>query len=248
MTIGIILAAGKGTRLACTDKNKTSLELHGKPLVQYGVELYQKTVDHTIIVVGAFAESVKDAVHGENIDFAEQTEQHGTGHAAQVAVKKIQELGLTPSTVFLGYGDHMTLYTPEVLNELAQKQRQAGAAIGLITAIHEDPNSIAWGRVLRDEHGFVTEIVEQKDATDEQKLVTEVNAGFYVFEYDFLSKAVFAIEPSAVTGEYYLTDLIAAAKDENRKIVAHSIPFSQVGSGINTREQLEAAEELLKQE
>lgn len=238
MTIGIILAAGKGTRIQSTDRNKTSLEVGGKPLVTYGVEVLAKTMDKTVVVVGAFSESVKAALVGFEVIFAEQTEQKGTGHAVQVAMQKISESNLQPVTVCVGYGDHMMFYTPELVNQLLDLHKNSHSAITMLSTHHDSPSELAWGRVIRGSDGSVEKIVEQKDATEDELAITELNAGFYCFDADFLAAEVKKLQPNAITQELYLTDLIGAATEKGLRISALAVPFEFVGMGINTKDQL----------
>jgi bifunctional UDP-N-acetylglucosamine pyrophosphorylase/glucosamine-1-phosphate N-acetyltransferase len=245
MTVGIILAAGRGSRLNSVDRNKTSLALAGKPIVAYGAELFAQTVDKTLVVVGAFAESVQSALLPYQVTYAQQTEQKGTGHAARVAVDAIAAQGWQPETICLGYGDHMMFYTPEIVRDLLAQHQSNQAAITLVTTIHPDPNSLAWGRIKRDQNGKVLGIVEQKDATPEELSINELNAGFYCFDYAFAQTALQQILPSPVTGEYYLTDLIALAQQQGKTIHTVQVPYEFVGSGINTADQLQTTEAIL---
>lgn len=247
MITGIILAAGEGSRLKLPDRNKTTLDIENKPLVQYGVELFQSLVQQTIIVVGAYADTVKASVQGENILFTEQLERKGTGHATQVAVEAIEASGQTPTEVLVGYGDHMMFYTPEILQQLLDLHREKQAAVSMIAAEHHDPNSLAWGRIVRDHQGYVAAIVEQKDATPQQRQITELNAGLYCFDYAFLQKNIRNLVPSAVSGELYVTDLIEIARTQGLPVCALTVPFEYVGIGINTTEHLEQAKALLAQ-
>lgn len=242
MNLGIILAAGKGTRLQSTDRNKTTLEVGGKPLIQYGVDLFARTVDKTIIVVGAFSDSVINTVTDKHVFFAHQTEQKGTGHAAKVAIDKIIEVGLHPDHVLLGYGDHMMYYQPEMVEQILTEHQKHNAAITLVTTHHENPMELAWGRIVKNTLGYVDKIVEQKDANETELKITELNAGFYCFGFDFMSEELKHLQASPVTAEYYLTDLIEAANKRGLNVVALSLPFSQVGTGVNTPQQLEATQ------
>jgi UDP-N-acetylglucosamine pyrophosphorylase len=245
MKIGIILAAGKGSRLKVSERNKTALELEGKSLVQYGVELFQATVDQTIVVVGAYADSVQASLKGYPVHFAKQTKRLGTGHALKVALAYIQKNKLAPTQVFVGYGDHMMFYTPEVVKEMEQLHAQKKAAVTLVTVIHDNPDYLAWGRVIRNAAGLVEAIIEQKDATPEQRKITEQNAGFYCFDFEFILRNIKKLRKSVVTGEFYITDLIEFAVKEGQPVVAYQVPFELVGTGINTPEQLVHSAEML---
>lgn len=244
MVIGIILAAGEGKRLAVPDANKTSIKFRDKPLVAYGVELFKQCSEYTYIVVGAYKESIIDLFRGESqIRYAEQQQRLGTGHALVTALKQIQEDGLKPELILVGYGDHMMFYTQAVVEQLIEKHRASRAAISLITTQCEDPDSLAWGRIVRDENGHLIDIVEQKDANEEQRKIKECNAGFYCFDFEFAINTMSDIKKSSVTGEYYINDFVYLSIKKNRNISTLEIPFEKVGIGVNTKDQLRAAEQ-----
>jgi bifunctional UDP-N-acetylglucosamine pyrophosphorylase / glucosamine-1-phosphate N-acetyltransferase len=241
--IGIILAAGKGTRFKSDGTNKTASLFRNKPLIQFGLDLYTTICSNTIVVIGAYADSVMSAVsRKDNLIFASQRKRLGTGHALMVAVKEIEKNNLHPRLVLLGYGDHMMHYTKEIVSEMLEVHTDSQTVISLITTNVSDPSSLAWGRIIRNEKGYVTGIVEEKDATPEEKQITELNAGFYCFDYAFLQKNGKKIKKSPVTGEYYITDLIGIAVGSGKNVKALSVPFENVGLGINTRDDLEKSQ------
>jgi bifunctional UDP-N-acetylglucosamine pyrophosphorylase/glucosamine-1-phosphate N-acetyltransferase len=247
MNIGIILAAGQGKRLNCQDKNKTSLEFMGKPLVEYGANLFARTLDKTIVVTGAFADSVAAALTGyRGIVYVNQTERLGTGHAVKVAVDQITALGLKPDKVLVGYGDHMMFYKPATVSALMSDLNAHHCVISLISTDLDDPDTYAWGRIIRDPQGKVSRIVEQKDANLEERKIRESNAGFYCFDYNFLKTYINTLAKSPVSGEYYITDLIEIAVIKNLGVWATKVPFDHVGIGINTVEQLEQSKQLFQ--
>lgn len=244
MIIGVILAAGKGSRMKLKDTNKTSVHFNGKPLIQYGIDVFRQTTDETVIVVGAHAQSVKDAIISHpHLSFAEQKRRLGTGHAVKVAIDAIKKYPQEPEIILVGYGDHMMFYTPEIINKLIAQHKKHKAAVTLITTEYNDPNSLAWGRIIRKNSHEITRIVEQKDATVQEQAVTEVNPGFYCFDYQFLKKHLGQIRKSKITNEYYLTDFIEIAA-RNLKVAALKVPFKYVGIGINTTQQLHQSENL----
>lgn len=245
MKIGVILAGGKGVRLNCQIKNKTALKIKGKPLIQYGVDLFKNSADKIIVVVGAYAKSVKNAISDKDIYFVTQGKPLGTGHAAKVAVDYILQNSLNPDQVFVGYGDHMMFYTPLILKEMSNSHLQKKAAITLISTIYDNPNSLAWGRIIRDNHNHILAIIEQKEATVKQRQIKEVNAGFYCFNFDFLAKEIYQLKRTPLTHEYYLTDLIDIACQQKKKVVAYQVPFKFVGPGVNTKEQLELTRQMI---
>lgn len=237
---GIILAAGKGTRFKAKGHNKTAALFQNKPLVHYGAALLESVADKIFVVVGAHAESVKDALRSfPNITFVAQKKRLGTGHATVVALKAIEASGHMPEYVLLGYGDHMMFYTPQIVKNMLEISRTKGAAVTLITALFDDPTGL--GRIKRNNEGKITGIIEQKDATEEEKQIQEINAGFYCFRYDFLKKFYKKMKKSPITGEYYLTDLIHLAVEHNETVEALIVPYHNVGIGINSQEELETS-------
>lgn len=242
-TAAVILAGGRGTRLNSTEVNKVTLPFNGRPMIDYGVDLMQQLASQIVIVVGAFEDSVR-AVLKEypDVRFAKQDEQLGTGHAAQIGFKELSEN--PPKQVLIGYGDHLMFYEPARVQSMVDRHIQEGAAISFVTTIYENPDELAWGRVERDASGTVVDIVEHKDATETQRAITELNAGLYCFDYGFLTEFLPQIHASAVTGEYYLTDLITLACARQRKVIAVAFPFSEVGIGINSPTELENSQEL----
>ena len=247
MNIGIVLAGGKGKRFKTTLFNKTSVEFGGKPLVKYGTDLFSQVADKTIVIVGLQSESVIEALKGDSkIYFALQKVRLGTGHAVKIAVEKIKEKGWKPEKVWVGYGDHMMFYTPEIIVQLSYELDEKDKVISLLTCDYENPDSLAWGRIIRDKSGNVSGIVEQKDANQEERKIKELNAGLYCFRYNFIVEGLKRIKKSPVSGEYYLTDLIKIAKDMGYKVVPVNVSFDYIGIGINTHEELKTSLNLFR--
>ncbi|MBI1863334.1 NTP transferase domain-containing protein [Candidatus Microgenomates bacterium] len=242
-TAAIILAAGRGTRLNSQTINKVALPFNGKPIIEYAVEAMEPVASHVVVVVGAFADSVKEALKNHPaVIYAEQTEQLGTGHAAKVGLEPLKPF--TPTTVLVGYGDHMMFYTPETIQKLIDLHTNKKATISMITVRHEEPNKLAWGRIVRDEHDTIVKSVEQKDANDDELMIEELNAGFYAFDYQYLSETIDLVPRSEVSGEYYLNALISMAAADGRTLAGLVVPFEEVGIGINRAEELEASQKL----
>lgn len=244
MLIAIILAAGKGTRIKATDRNKVTLPFLNKPLITYAVELFQGIVDRTIVVIGAFHESVREALHTFDVEYAYQKDQLGTGHAVDAGMKRAEELGISPTLVFVCYGDHSMFYKKETVVRFIADHQAKRTPLSILTTDHENPNALAWGRIIRGSSGKVMGIVEHKDATEEQKSITEVNPGFYLFDAAFLRDVLKKVHPSPVSGEYYITDVIQIAAHEGKPINAMKVPFSEVGIGINKKEELEESQKI----
>ncbi len=247
MIIGIILAAGEGSRMKVSGASKTSILFAGKPLVQYGVELYQQCADKIYIVVGAHKESVTSLFPvSDNIHYVEQLERKGTGHALMCALDQIAKDELHPQLVLLGYGDHMMYYTPEIVNDLINLHKKNNSAVSLISTIYDEPDFLAWGRIIRDTNGEVINIIEQNDATKEERLIKESNAGFYCIDYQFAIKSVETVKAVKKTSEYYVNDFTYLALKSKLHVSVLQIPFAQVGIGINTYDQFDQSSDLFK--
>lgn len=197
----IILAAGKGTRM----KSKVNKMLHpvmGQPMVNYSVEVAtQAGAEEIISILGVDAEMVQDYL-GDRSQFAYQEEQLGTAHAVMQAADLLE--GKEGTTLVI-CGD-TPLISNETIENLYNYHEQEGAKATILTAIADDPFS--YGRVLRSEEGTVTKIVEQKDATEEEKQVREINTGTYCFDNKALFEALKQVDNDNAQDEYYLPDVI----------------------------------------
>jgi len=161
-----------------------------------------------------------------------QRRQLGTGHATSVAVSQIEKTAMKPEYVILGYGDHMMFYTKEIVNDMISTCSNKQAAITLISSIFKNPGSL--GRIY-------------KDASDKEKGIKEINAGFYCFRYDFLKNNYKKLKKSPITGEYYVTDLIAIAIAQKLPVETTIAPYKYVGIGINSQEELTTSAQLYSQ-
>lgn len=241
MIVAILLAAGRGTRLKSTDRNKVTLPFLNKPMIVYGVELMLSVSEKVVVVVGAFAKSVEEVLKDYDVVYAVQKEQMGTAHAVKIGLEKIQEF--SPSLVLVGYGDHTMFYRKETIENLIDVHKKENAAISIVTTL-ADGNSLAWGRVIRDSNGRVVDNVEHKDATDEQKKIRELNAGFYCFDYLFLKDHIDLVPQSPVSHEYYINSLIKIAVDRGKKVSTLVVPFDSVGIGINRPDELAESQKI----
>lgn len=239
-TIGVVLAGGKGKRFQAVGYNKTAQMFVDKPLVAYGVELYREMADRIVVVVGDQAQSVKSAlVKYPEVVFAMQRRRLGTGNALKTAITEIERKKLEPEVLMLGYGDHMMRYSLPTALELVRRLGEPNVAIAMVVTEYAEPTKLAWGRVLKSGDGSISGIVEQKDANNEQLLITHLNAGFYAFKYNLVKEWVKKLKKSPASGEYYATDLIEIAIAKGYKVAGVDVPFSEVGFGGNTREELQ---------
>ena len=233
----VVLAAGKGTRMRSA-KAKVLHELLGRPLVAYPIGLARELgASPVVAVLGHQLETVEDALAARfgagAVAVVEQAEQKGTGHAVRLAMSALRGF---EGVVLVLYGD-VPLLRRETLEELVGTARRYGC-LAIVTATPDD--AAGYGRVVRDSRGHVTGIVEEKDATPEERALTEVNAGIYAAPAAFLREACAGLAAKNAQGEYYLTDVVAAA--------ARSLGVSTVEAdagdvaGINDRAQLAEAE------
>jgi bifunctional UDP-N-acetylglucosamine pyrophosphorylase / glucosamine-1-phosphate N-acetyltransferase len=249
----IVLAAGKGTRMRST-LPKVLHQVAGLPLLEHVLNavdsipsaaafapLVSTTTTHRpVVVLGHEAEQVEDQF-GTRCRYALQEEQLGTGHAVLAAENVVEELDPIPQTILVCYGD-TPLISGQVLARVLFEHLTNQAALTFLTANTEQPSD--FGRVLRDTHGDVREIVEMKRATEEHSRINEVNSGVYCFDQSWLWPALHAL-PRNASGEYYLTDLVAVASSQGCKIATVSGSFDET-IGINDRVQLASAESILR--
>ncbi len=239
----IILAGGRGTRLNSTSVNKVALPFNGRPMIHYAVALTHAVAARTVVVVGAYAQSVKQVLADfPDITYVFQQEQLGTGHATQVGMEGFGSD--VPKHVLVGYGDHMMFYQASRIEAMIEAHERAGAVVTFATTDHENPDELAWGRILRDSDGRVTGIVEQKDANDQQRTITEINPGLYCFTHPFLREYLPRLEKSPATGEYYLTQLIQDAFAARLLVQVIPFPFEEVGIGVNAPDELRSSQQM----
>ncbi|MFW6031760.1 MAG: NTP transferase domain-containing protein [Phycisphaeraceae bacterium] len=239
----ILLAAGKGTRMG-SDLPKVLHEVAGRSMIYWVVRACQSAgVGRCIVVVGYRGELVREALAGmENVEFVEQAEQLGTGHAARMAEPLFEHV--EPRDVFVLAGDG-PLIRPETLTKLLEVHRGKDAAATMATAVLDDPSG--YGRVVRDEHGDFSEIVEQKDASEEQLAIREVNPSYYCFRSDRLFESLGQVDNDNRQGEYYLTDVPGLLQSRGYTVaVVDAVPPEDVLS-VNTPQQLAAVDEVLRE-
>lgn len=241
----IILAAGKGKRMQVASANKVTLHLAARPMILHIVNFMKRlAIDTIAVVVGYQKETVMEALKDHRILFVEQKELLGTGHAVQVALEVLPK---DITDVIVVYGDDAVLYADKnvmTVQRLFEVHRQTQDAMTFLTIEQENP--FALGRIVRDEKGKILAIVEEKDATDEQRKITEINPGCFVFSVAFLRKYLPMVEKSPVTGEYYLTSLIDLAIQHGERVDTlrgGKMPWR----GVNTKEELKEAERLYAQ-
>lgn len=234
----VILAAGQGKRMVSTLPKALHL-VGGQPMITYAVELGRRCgdVDPTF-VVGLRAECVRKAI-GNVASLVVQEEPLGTGHALLQADNSLRG----KADLVLVWPADMPLLKEATLAGVVCKQRENSGPLSIVTVVADDARG--FGRVIRDDRGHVCAVVEHAHLTEPQQIISELNAGVYCFDADWLWDELPAILPAA-SGEYYLTDLIATASGQGHTIGAIIMKDETEAIGINTRVHLAQAEEALR--
>lgn len=235
----VVLAAGQGTRM----KSKLYKVLHpvcGKPMVQHVVDtLEAMQVKDKIVVVGHGAELVQQTL-GDRVSYALQAQQLGTGHAVQQAAPLLEN---KEGTTLILYGD-VPLLSQETLTAFLQFHLEQKSAATVLTATLSNPTG--YGRIIRDDSGEVLRIVEQKDATPEERAITEINTGIYCFDNLKLLEALSQLRNNNAQGEYYVTDCVGILREAGEKISAYVSLDPDETMGVNDRVQLSQAEAYMR--
>ncbi|PRS03472.1 bifunctional UDP-N-acetylglucosamine diphosphorylase/glucosamine-1-phosphate N-acetyltransferase GlmU [Bacillus atrophaeus] len=236
----VVLAAGQGTRM----KSKLYKVLHpvcGKPMVEHVVdEALKLSLAKLVTIVGHGAEDVKKQL-GEKSEYALQAEQLGTAHAVKQAKPFLTgEKGVT----IVICGD-TPLLTAETMEAMLKEHKEKDAKATILTAVADDP--AGYGRIIRSESGAVQKIVEHKDASDQERLVKEINTGTYCFDNEALFRVIEQVSNDNVQGEYYLPDVIEILKNEGETVAAYQTGNFQETLGVNDRVALSQAELFMKQ-
>lgn len=233
----IVLAAGMGTRMK-SDIPKVIHKVCGKPLCGWVIDAARAAgADSCAAVIGHCAELVRAELDGK-CGFAVQSERLGTGHAVMQAAEYIKD----GCTVILN-GD-TPLVTAETIKAAVEYHTRQGNSATVITAIL--PDATGYGRIIKDEAGNVLRITEQKDATEEEKKIREVNSGMYVFDSASLSEALKQLTPNNAQGEYYLTDTLEIIRNSGKKIGSFAVSDNDEIRGVNDRVQLAEAQAIMQ--
>ncbi len=229
----IILAAGKSTRMK-SQRVKVLHEICGRPMLAYVLDAARQAgAQRIIVVVGHDRESVmREFSDQSDIVWVHQQEQKGTGHAVQVCREALKDF---TGDVFILAGDG-PLIRAETLSRIVDEHRRKQAAMTLATSVIDNP--AGYGRIVRDATGEILAIVEEKDASSDQRAIHEVNPSYYLFEATALFGALEKIRPNNQKGEYYLTDTLAILRGEGRAVTAlAAVPAEDILS-INSRLEL----------
>ncbi|WP_190021604.1 bifunctional UDP-N-acetylglucosamine diphosphorylase/glucosamine-1-phosphate N-acetyltransferase GlmU [Streptomyces hiroshimensis] len=243
----VVLAAGEGTRM----KSATPKVLHaicGRSLVGHVVAASRELdPEHLVVIVGHAREQV--SAHLAQIDpevrTAVQYEQNGTGHAVRMGLEELSNNGITlDGTVVVVCGD-TPLLTGATLKALSDTHAADGNAVTVLSA--EVPDATGYGRIVRDDSGAVTAIVEHKDATEEQRAIREINSGVFAFDAQLLTDALGKVRTDNSQGEEYLTDVLGILREAGHRVGAAVGGDHREILGINNRVQLAEARKLLNE-
>ncbi len=242
----VVLAAGEGTRMLSSTP-KPLHRLCGKPMVMWVLDaLSGLELSRVVVVVGHGSTRMTKALaeaRSQRVEVVEQPVQLGTGDALSVALTAFNDDDGEGDDVLVLPGD-TPLLLPATLVQLVESHRSSGAAATLLTARLEDPTG--YGRVVRSRDGRVAGIVEDADATAEEREVNEVGTSIYVFRRSVLAPALRRLSPDNAQGEYYLTDVVAVLHDAGYPVTSLVVPDPVEASGVNDRAQLAAAEAVLR--
>ncbi len=236
----VVLAAGLGKRMN-SDLPKVLHPALGRPLLHHVLDQLDPLKPRlTVVVVGHHATLVKDSLRGRTISFAEQVPQLGTGHAVQMAWSALES---GPGTLLVLAGD-MPLIRTATLRRLLERHAREGNAVTFLSGTLEEPTG--YGRVIRDARDEFVRIVEERDATPEERAVGEVNSGIYCFCRAPLQEALGFLRADNRQQEYYLTDTLSLIKDCGGRIGVERASDSRELFGVNSPEQLAMVEEVLR--
>ncbi len=239
--VGVILAAGLGKRMN-SSRPKVLHKIYDVPMLQYVLDrLNELNPQKVIVVVGKHFKEIRDAVrYGDSISFIQQKEPKGTGDAL---LKTKQALKGFRGTVLVINGD-TPLIRRETLKRFLSLHKQKMNVISVLSFTAQDPSF--YGRVMRDPYKRATSIIEDRDATDKQKGIKEVNSGIYAIESEAIP-ILKEIRLNESKGEYYLTDVVSIARDKGIKVDAFCIGFEDELMGVNTQGEMEKVRQIMRE-
>jgi len=242
-TAAVILAAGKGTRMPAAEIPKVMHEVAGRPMIAHVVDAVRPVCGNGIyLVVGYKADRVVEALEGSGVEFVYQREQLGTGHAVMQCENALAGFS---GTVIVLNGDVPCLRT-QTIREFVSYHHRERASATVLTALVSDP--LGYGRIVREPDRSLSAIVEEKDASPEERAIAEINSGLFCFEKDRLFEALASTDRGNAQGEYYLTDVIAVLKERGERVRAYPAPDPWEVAGVNTAAELEAVRRYLERQ
>ena len=219
----VVLAAGKGTRMK-SDIPKVLHKILNKPLLGYVLDNVKNITDEAFVIVGHKAQAVTDYIK-DNYPRAKtvlQTPQLGTGHAVSMVCPYLENYS---GLILILCGD-TPLITEETLKKFIEYHNSLNSDLTVMSAIFDNPAN--YGRIIRENDNSLKCIVEEKDATDEEKAVKEINAGIYCLNWDKIKPAFSQLKSNNAQGEYYLTDIISWGKSQELNVNAFTLPITEL--------------------
>lgn len=237
--VAVVLAAGKSTRMK-SNKSKLVHKIYGKEVVKRVVETTRKTgIKDVIAVVGYKKEQVQQVL-GDSVKYAYQDEMLGTAHAVLQAEEYLKER----KGKVLVLNGNVPIIRPETIKKLIEKSIKNKEYATVLTAIYNNPTG--YERIIRNDVGNIKEIVEEKEASEEQKMLKEINSGIYCFDIEELLKALKEIKPKNAQGELYLTDVFKIMNEKGLKTGAVIVEDNTEILGVNDKMQLALLTKVLK--
>ncbi|MBI1795729.1 MAG: NTP transferase domain-containing protein [Candidatus Eisenbacteria bacterium] len=238
-TTALVLAAGQGKRMH-SDLAKVLHPMAGRPLLAHVLAALDGLgVGRVLVVIGHQRDRVRAAFAGAEVEWVVQAEQRGTGHAVLVAGPALEDFD---GTLLVVCGD-TPLLRATTLHALLEHHRASGAAVTVLST--RVPDASGYGRIVRTPDGEgIAAIVEERDATPEQKRTNEINSGIYAFEYPVLEAVLGGLSAHNAQGEYYLTDTVSLIQRAGRTAAVLCAEDHRELLGINTPEQLAEAERI----
>jgi len=235
----VILAAGKGVRMVSA-LPKILHPVAGKPMTAHIIDQVKAAgISDIVLVIGFGRQQVEEALSGRQIKFVVQEQQLGTGHALMQAAEAVDHDG----QVLVLAGD-TPLLTAALLKELIDYHKEQGAKATVLSCMTDNP--YGYGRIIRDNEGYLERIVEEKDADADQKTIKEINSGIYCFDAGLVFDCLSQLKNNNAQQEYYLTEVFEIMKRENKPVAVFMSPDSESVYGINDREQLAFAESVIR--
>lgn len=237
----VILAAGKGTRMKSVSTPKVLHEIMGKTLLGYVLDNVKNFVSEEFVIVGHHAQDVENFVKNnyDNAKTVLQSPQLGTGHAVSMVCPELENYD---GLVLILCGD-TPLVKEETLKEFIEFHKSQNSDLTVMSTIFDNPAN--YGRIIRESDNSLKCIVEEKDATPEQKAVKEVNAGIYCLNWGKIKSAFGQLKSNNAQGEYYLTDIVSWGKAQNLNVNAYILQNSDEIYGINSRLNLAEAAKMM---
>jgi UDP-N-acetylglucosamine diphosphorylase/glucosamine-1-phosphate N-acetyltransferase len=233
----IILAAGKGVRMK-SDLPKVLHTLNGKPLIEYVLDTVRSlNLKRVAVVVGYQGEKMVDLLKGKNVEIVWQKEQLGTGHAVMQAESIFRDF---EGDILVLCGD-VPLLRSDTVVDLLETHQQKKAKATVLTAVLDDPKG--YGRIVRNKDGDFDRIVEDKDASLEEKKIREINTGEMCFSAPALFSALKEVKRDNLQKEYYITDVLEILKEKGRKVEALRVQNPWETKGVNSTSELLQMEE-----